>query len=109
MSALEDKLLLQLRFAGLVEGMFREYRFDKNRRWRADFAWPKWRIILEVDGGSWAKGKHTRGTGFEKDCEKQNTAIARGWWYLRVTGKMINDGAAVGFVRSLQERLTKES
>lgn len=66
-----------------------------NRRFAADFAWPDRKLLLEVQGGSWAGGRHTRGDGYEKDCEKLCEATTRGWRSLWVTGAMIKDGRAL--------------
>ena len=63
----------------------REYCFAKPRRWRFDYAWPDYKIALEVEGGAWTHGRHTRGSGFVNDMEKYNTAILAGWIVLRVT------------------------
>ena len=59
-------------------------------------AWPDLRVAVEVEGGVWSKtpGRHTRGAGFEADCEKYNAAAAAGWRVARVTTKMISDGRA---------------
>ena len=69
-----------------------EYRFDPERKWRFDFAYPQWKIGIEVEGGTWTGGRHTRGSGYEKDCEKYNTAAMRGWMVYRFTGKMLQSG-----------------
>jgi len=69
----------------------REYRFHPFRRWRFDFAWPRKKIGVEIEGGVWTGGRHVRPAGFEKDCEKYNEAAACGWKVLRVTGKMLAD------------------
>jgi very-short-patch-repair endonuclease len=60
-----------------------------------DFAWPSHRIALEIEGGSWNGGRHTRGAGFEQDCEKYNAIALDGWTLIRVTGAMIRDGRAL--------------
>lgn len=69
-----------------------EYKFDKKRRWRFDFAWPAMMIALEAEGGTWTEGGHTRGKGYEKDCRKYNEATAQGWQVYRFTTDMIYDG-----------------
>ena len=66
-----------------------EYAFVPGRRWRFDAAWPAQRVAVEVDGGIWRMGRHVRGAGYERDCEKLNTAAAQGWLVLRVTPQMI--------------------
>jgi hypothetical protein len=42
-------------------------------------------IALEVEGGVWTRGRHTRGKGFLGDMEKYNAAALGGWCVLRVT------------------------
>lgn len=76
----------------------REYRFHATRRWRFDFAWPAEKIALEVDGGSWTGGRHTRGPGFEMDQQKSNAATLLGWRVLHVTPERMRDGSAVRLV-----------
>lgn len=62
-----------------------EYRFAPPRRWRFDFAWPDHKVALEVEGGVWTEGRHTRGAGFLGDMEKYNEAACLGWRIVRVT------------------------
>lgn len=62
-----------------------EHRFDPARRWRFDYAWPAARVALEVEGGVWTGGRHTRGKGFLADIEKYNRATVLGWRILRTT------------------------
>lgn len=65
----------------------KEFSFHQERKWRFDLAWPKQKIAVEIEGGSWVGGRHTRGSGFEKDCVKYNTAASMGWRVLRFTTK----------------------
>lgn len=76
----------------------REFRFAPPRKWRFDFAWPKIRLAVEVEGATWAQGRHTRGSGFESDLEKYNTAALMGWTVLRFTTKQAKSGEAADFV-----------
>lgn len=71
----------------------REWKFDAKRRWRFDYAWPERMVALEVEGGVWTGGRHTRGAGFLKDIEKYNRAAVLGWRLLRVTpDKLVSFG-----------------
>ena len=78
-----------------------EFRFHPTRKWKADFAWPFYRIFLEVEGAVWTQGRHTRGSGFVKDMEKYNEAAILGWSVLRCTPKELNNGQAIELVRRM--------
>lgn len=73
------------------EGMYPcvEYRFDKMRRWRFDFAWPEYMLACECEGGVFSRGRHTRGKGYEGDLAKYNAATLQGWRVLRYTAGML--------------------
>jgi hypothetical protein len=72
-----------------------ELEFHPERRWRFDIAWPKFKVALEVEGGVWTQGRHTRGSGFLKDVEKYNAATCLGWRLLRTTpGQLYTDDTA---------------
>lgn len=81
----------------------KELRFLRSRRWKFDFAWPDYMLACEIEGGTFMAGgsRHSRGVGFEKDCEKYAEAAIRGWRVLRVTTKMVNDGRALGYLERL--------
>ena len=101
MSAAEDALATLLKWEKLDYGMEREFRFAAPRRWRFDFAFPHAMTAIEVEGGSWIGGAHTRGAHFEADCEKYNAAVSAHWRVLRVTPRMIDDGRAVAALKDL--------
>ena len=76
----------------IVEAYFREvglpaptfeHTFAPPRKWRFDIAWPAWGVALEVEGGVFTGGRHSRGAGMVKDMEKYNTAAIHGWTVLR--------------------------
>lgn len=60
-----------------------EHRFHPRRLWKMDYAWPAQRLFLEVEGGVWINGAHTRASGFVRNLEKYNTAAAMGWRLIR--------------------------
>ncbi len=75
-----------------------EYQFIPSRRFRFDVAWFPERIALEFQGGSWTGGGHTRGMGFERDCEKFSEAASRGWRVLLATYAQLNRGDVFGWI-----------
>ena len=56
-----------------------EYKFLDKRRFRFDFAWPDRMIAMEIEGGVWITGRHTRGAGYSRDMQKYNLAGLLGW------------------------------
>ena len=94
----EESLATILRWAGIAEPI-REHRFAPPRRWRFDFAWPERLLAVEVEGGSFIAGRHSRGAGFEADAEKYNEAALIGWRVIRVTPRMVDDGRALALIQ----------
>lgn len=56
-----------------------EYKFHATRKWRFDFCWPEAKVALEVQGGIWSGGRHSRGSGLVKEHEKLNAAAHAGY------------------------------
>ena len=76
-----------------------EYKFHPTRRWRFDFCIPEKMLAVEVEGGAYSNGRHTRGSGFTADCEKYSEAAILGWRIIRVTGEQVKNGMAIDFLR----------
>jgi len=96
-SELEMMLLVRLERAGLPVPVH-QFRFCPTRKWHADMAYPSAMLLIEVDGGAYTQGRHTRGKGFEEDCVKLSTAAALGYRVVRVTGTHIRSGEAVRLI-----------
>ena len=74
----------------------REYQFTPERKFRFDYAWPEQRVAVEVDGGVWHGGRHTRGAGIVRDLTKMNLATLKGWRVLRFTpDQLLNEAGQV--------------
>jgi len=64
-----------------------------KRKFRADYYLPAQKIILEVNGGQFSDGRHTRGgKGYENDLVKSNLASLNGFFYLQYTYQMLATG-----------------
>lgn len=79
----------------------REFKFHPVRRWRVDFAWPSLKVAVELEGGIWTGGRHTRGSGFVADMEKYNALALMGWRLLRFSGDDLRTGVAVNTVAAM--------
>lgn len=100
---------LESRFASLWDALggselVREFRFDKTRRWRADFASNSARVLIEVEGGVWRGGRHTNPQGFINDAEKYLAATLQGWSVIRLVGEQLNPATLRQVVDYVRER-----
>ena len=79
MTPLQDSIFLAaLKQAGIPTPVT-EHRFHPVRKWRFDFCWPEQKLALEIQGGLFVKGRHSRGASMLKDYEKFNAAASMGW------------------------------
>jgi hypothetical protein len=104
-SNLEETFTFQWRILGGPE-LEREHKFHPARKWRFDFCHLRTKTAIELEGGVWSGGRHTRGGGFTADIEKYNAATLQGYVVLRLTGEMLQPGyleRLIGFVRERDE------
>jgi very-short-patch-repair endonuclease len=102
MSNAELLLAEQLRQAGIP--FESEFRFAPPRRWRADFqvrfsGLPTGKLLVEIDGGGYVAGRHSRGKGMEDDCEKMSAAAILGYRVIRATPRQVENGTALSWIR----------
>jgi len=95
----EEAFALHCRVEGI--SYMREHKFHPERKWRFDFAFPKPMLAIEIEGGTWTAGAHSRGKGFQEDCEKYNAAAKLGWRVLRYSTEMVMRGEAINDVLEL--------
>lgn len=88
-SSVEDNFLAQVQKAGFKEPI-REFRFHPVRKWRADFAWPEEKILVEIQGGLYGKHKGRHIFNVEADYEKANAAQVVGYRLFQFGHKALN-------------------
>ncbi len=97
----EDLLAFHLATHDLPAKFQRNYiKAIPGRKLEIDFADLENKIAIEVQGGTWAKGKmgHNSGVGIQKDCIKSNLLQLNGWIILKFTSDQIKKLEAVDFV-----------
>ena len=83
MTPIQDRFFLAALAQAGIPAPVAEFRFHPTRKWRMDFAWPEHKVFLEIDGGLWIRGRHTRPGAMLKSWEKENAAAVQGWRVLR--------------------------
>ena len=101
--------LLGIHLGELRLRFFKQYRFNPNREWTADFYLPEYNLLIECEGatgyfrnpkgGVTLGGRHTKQKGFEDDIIKYNTAQMQGFRLLRFSSKQIGDLVAKNFLK----------
>ncbi|MCR4373441.1 MAG: endonuclease domain-containing protein [Acidobacteria bacterium] len=116
MSTAEDLLAFQLRALALPEPV-REWHYDwccewsrrvhkafnspikheyrRGRAFRADFAYPDRKLLIEIQGGVWTGQAHGSIKGVLADIERLNTATLAGFQMLRFTPAQVESGEAM--------------
>lgn len=89
----ESELVIQLK--ALKIEFEREFKFHPKRKWRADFHLVEKMILVEVEGGIWSGGRHTRGKGYLGDMEKYNAATVMGYRVIRFSTEQVKSGLAI--------------
>ena len=96
MSAAEDLLAFHLRAAGIE--FVQQHAYAPPRKFRADFAFPYARLLVEVQGGVYSKNAHGSITGILADIDRLNTATLAGFRLLRFTPQAVKSGEALQLI-----------
>jgi very-short-patch-repair endonuclease len=99
MTPIQDRIFLAALAQAGIPAPVAEYKFHPIRKWRMDFAWPEHKVFLEVDGGLWVGGRHTRAPAMLKTWEKENTATTLGWRILRCQPRDVNKQETINLIQ----------
>lgn len=85
----------QLTWTGMRSAFEAQVEFYPGRKWRFDYFAKDYLMAVELHGGTFTAGYHTRGQGFHNDREKANAASEMGITVLEFTGEMLDNGTAI--------------
>ncbi len=91
-------LIIQCKIHGLPKPVL-EYKFMPDRKFRADYAWPEYKLAVEVEGGIYKMGWHQSISIMLLNMEKYNYYSILGWSLLRFTPGMVNSGEAIEIIK----------
>lgn len=99
---LEELFLAQCIEQGIAPEA-REYVAIPRRRFRWDYAWPTLKILVEIQGGVFLRGRsgHTSAAGVRRDATKNNLAVLYGYLPFQFTTDLVRNGSAVRFMKGL--------
>jgi len=92
-----EKHLKELGLSWVPEFVF------SDRKWRFDYYCGN-HLAIEIEGGVYSRGRHTRGSGYEKDLEKYNWATLLGYRVLRFSTGQVLRGEAKEFLAKWLEK-----
>jgi len=84
----------------------KEHKFSEGRRFRFDYYHPSG-VAVELEGGIWRMGRHTRPSGFLNDMEKYNLAASMGILVFRIPSHDISIKWLSPIVETIKERTKK--
>ncbi len=104
MTPLQDRIFLAALNQAGIPAPVAEFRFHHLRKWRMDFAWPDFKLALEIQGGIFIKGRHSRGASLLKEWEKLNMAAINGW---RIIYCQPSDAASAEIINTIRAAITE--
>lgn len=86
---------LETKFINLWNNLYpdtllsKEVKLIPKRQYRFDFAHPFSKVAIEINGGNWVRGRHTRAGALNKEYEKLNLVQIEGYQVFILDGNMI--------------------
>lgn len=108
---LEDQFAKQLCEYGFRGQYRRDTQYLDGRKFRADFLFPKLKLVVEIDGGEWMgnRGGHTSGKGYTDDRVKDHLSFLEGYTVFRFAGGQVKSGYAIEKFQEMVKVLTNET
>ena len=80
----------------------KEHNFHATRKWRVDYFFPELNLAVEIEGGAFCQGRHTRGAGFREDLRKYNALTLQGIALLRFLPEQMRSLEAISTLCAYQ-------
>lgn len=80
-----------------------EYQFHPTRKWRFDYYLERdtTKVALELEGGIYTRGRHTRPSGFLGDMDKYNAAAEMGILLVRAKSTPLPQAATIETLKKI--------
>lgn len=81
-----------------------EFRFSDTRKWRLDYFHAASMTAIELEGGIFCRGRHSRPKGMQGDCDKYNFAASIGIFVFRLTTGQVTQDRVQQILRTITTR-----
>lgn len=78
-----------------------EFPGNPRKKWAADFYFPDYGLICEIDGGIWIRGAHSHPLDIIRNMTKGNDAALLGFNVLHFTTREVKSGHAISFTQAV--------
>jgi very-short-patch-repair endonuclease len=85
----------------------KEVTFYPGRRFRFDYAHMATKVGIELDGGIFIRGRHSRGMGQAKDAEKGRLAWEKDWDCIHFTTACLTSENVLRAINKLKELISR--
>lgn len=99
----EAELCIEAALVDLFGAARSEYQFCPGRKFKADWAVPGERLLVELEGGVFTRQAHGSITGILRDIEKYRLAAIHGWFVMRFLPSEAKDGTAAKLLREYRK------
>ena len=108
--------ILEEKFLTLWEELFpdisleREMKLIEKRRFRVDFLEPTSKVCIEINGGNWIGGRHSRPVGLENEYKKNLLLATLGYQVICLSGQQITEDNLykIEYIIAARKRLFEE-
>jgi hypothetical protein len=87
--------------------VIKEFQFNPNRKWKADYYIPELNLLIEQEGGIFTRQAHGSIAGILRDIEKYNSATRLGYRILRFTPDQLYTEETLNAIREIAKLILK--
>jgi len=93
---------------GLGKGIRQRLKDADMQDWRYDFFFPDSKLAVEINGGNWVQGRHTRADALQSEYRKEYASDVCGHVLIKFDGEMVKSGEAIQRTKQMIDLIESE-